>query len=123
VIIHVGDVNATAKLSDLKVEMQQDSIPDLKLVINRKGNMSVYGEFSVEYFPMKGKPVIIGEARGVAVYTTTDKRNYSMRLNNAKHMNLAGGKIVVRYTSPKDAPYVLYDQQELTIASQDMSLR
>jgi P pilus assembly chaperone PapD len=115
VIIRTGEVKVVSTLSDLKIEFEQDTIANLKLVINRTGNISVYGDIIVEYIPAKGKPVEIGLVRGVAVYTSTNKRNFSVRLNNTKDINLSTGKLRVRYTSPKDSPYVLYAEKELEL--------
>jgi hypothetical protein len=69
----------------------------------------------VEYIPAKGKPVEIGLVRGVAVYTSANKRNFSVRLNNNKDINLSTGKLRVRYTSPKDSPHILYAEKELIL--------
>jgi hypothetical protein len=59
--------------------------------------------------------VEVGVVRGVAVYTGTDKRNFSMHLRNINRVNLSTGKLRVRYTSPKDTPYVLYAVKELVL--------
>jgi hypothetical protein len=115
VIIRTGDVKVAVTLSDLKIEMQQDTIANLKLVMNRTGNISVYGDIVVEYIPSKGNPVEIGLVRGVAVYTSTNKRNFSITLNNKKGIALSTGKLRVRFTSSKDSPYVLYAEKELVL--------
>ncbi len=115
VIIRSGEVKVTSEMSQMNLEMKQDTIANLKFVINRTGNISVYGDIIAEYFPLKGKPVEIGLARGVAVYTSVTKRNFSVRLNNIKGVNLNSGKIRVRFTSPKDSPYELYTEKELLL--------
>jgi hypothetical protein len=115
VIIRTGEVKAESSLSDVRFEMQNDSIRDMKLTINRKGNISVYGDVIADYVPSKGKPVEIGLVRGVSVYTSTVKRDFSVRLKNLKGINLNNGKIRVRYTSPKDTPYMLYAEKEIEL--------
>ena len=115
VIIRTGEVNVVSELSGMKIERLQDSISNLNLIINRTGNVSVYGDIFVEYVPIKGKSVEIGLARGVAVYTSVDKRNFSVRLNNIKGVDLNSGKLRVRFTSPKDSPYELYAEKELLL--------
>jgi hypothetical protein len=115
IIIRSGEVNATSALSDLRIEMQQDTITNLKFEINRTGNISVYGDIVAEYLPLKGKPVELGLARGVAVYTGINKRSFSVRLNAPKGVNLESGRIRLRFTSPKDSPYVLYAEKELVL--------
>lgn len=115
VIIRSGNVNASSTLSDLKIENQQDSISNLKFTINRTGNISIYGDIIAEYIPLSGKPVEIGLARGVAVYTSVSKRNFSIRIQKLKGVNLNSGIIKVKFTSPKDSPSELFAEKELVL--------
>ncbi len=115
VIIRTGEVQVVSTLSNMKIEMQQDTIANLMLTINRTGNISVYGDIVAEYVPAKGKTLEIGLVRGVAVYANTNKRNISVRLGNIKGVNLHTGKIRVRYMGPKDIPYILYAEKELVL--------
>jgi hypothetical protein len=115
IIIRTGEVKVTSTLSDLRLEMQQDTITILKFTINRAGNISVYGDIIAEYTPLKGKPSEIGKIRGIAVYTSTIKRNVSLRLSNTEGFNLNSGKIIVRFSSPGDTPYVIYAEKELIL--------
>jgi len=114
VIIRSGEVKVTSDLSDIRIEMQ-DTTANLKFVINRTGNISIYGDIVAEYVPLKGKPVQIGITRGVAVYTSITKRNFSVRLNTSGNINLNSGKLRVRFTSPKDSPYELYSEKEIVL--------
>jgi hypothetical protein len=115
VIIRSGNVNVASTLSDMRMEIQQDTITNLKFFINRTGNISIYGDIVAEYVPANGKAVEIGLARGVAVYTGISKRNFSLRLQKLKGVNLDSGKIRVKFTSPKDSPYELYAEKELAL--------
>jgi hypothetical protein len=115
VIIRCGNVNVASTLSDMQIENQQDTISNLKFFINRTGNISIYGDIVAEYIPVNGKAVEIGLARGVAVYTGISKRNFSLRLQKIKGVNLDSGKIRVKFTSPKDSPYELYAEKELAL--------
>ena len=116
VIVRSGDVKATTDLSDLRLEAQKDTLSNLRFVINRQGNISVYGDIIAEYVPLKGKPVQIGLARGVAVYTSVTKRNFNLRLSSLKNVDLNSGKIRLKFTSPKDSPYELYSEKELMLS-------
>jgi P pilus assembly chaperone PapD len=115
IIIRTGEVKVTSSLSDLRLDIQQDTITMMKFTINRSGNISVYGDILIEYSPPQGKPVEIGRVRGIAVYTCTNKRNVSVRLSNVKLTNLKTGKIIVRFTSSGDSPYELYSEKELIL--------
>jgi hypothetical protein len=115
IIIRTGTVYVSAALSDLKLETQQDSKQNLKLMLNRTGNISVYGNLTVEYFPVQGKPYQVGEVKGVGVYTNINKRDISIKLNKTPGLTYKNGKLKVRYTSPDNAKYVVYAEEEMAI--------
>lgn len=115
IIIRTGEVHVTSSLSDLRLEIQQDTIVNLKFAIQRSGNISIYGDISVEYSPQQGKATEIGKVRGIGVYTSTDKRNMSVRLQNTWNINLKSGTIKVRFISPDDSPYMLFAEKELIL--------
>ncbi len=118
VIIRSGEVKVAASFSDLKLEIQNDTIPVLKLTVNRTGNISVYGNFKVDYVPLQGKPYTVGVINGVGIYTNINKRFISIRLKNEVGTAFTSGKLRVRYTSPEDAKYVVYAEAELDLANQ-----
>jgi hypothetical protein len=115
VIIRTGEVHAGATLSDLRLENPQDSVPQLKFLINRTGNISVYGNLVADFIPSHGKPYQIGILKGVGVYTNLNRRSVSMKLKNTTGAPLADGKIVVRYTSPDDVKYELQAEERLDL--------
>lgn len=115
IIIRSGEVVAKASLSELKLDLQQDTIPYLKLTLNRTGNASIYGNVTIDYIPVKGKPYEIGALNGVGVYTNVGKRFISIKLNKTPGMTLKNGKLKVRYTSPDDSKYVIYTETEMEL--------
>ena len=115
IIIRTGAVNVTATLSDLKMEIQRDTIPYLKLAINRTGNISVYGDILVEYIPAQGKSYQIGTVKGVGVYTNINKRNISIKLNKTPGTTLQNGKLKVQYLSNTEIKRVVYSEGEMDI--------
>jgi hypothetical protein len=115
VIIRNGEVKVTSEINGMKLTDGQNNIMNLQLTLNRKGNISTYGDLIAEYAPVAGKHIQIGEMRGIAVYTDIDHRNVSIRLNLQKRVNIHSGKIIVRFTSPRDTPYVLYAEKELIL--------
>jgi hypothetical protein len=102
IIIRTGEVNTGATMSDIHLDTQ-DSVNSLKLTINRSGNISLYGNLTVEYLPLQGKPVKIGAMNGVGVYTTITKRNVTVKLNNIQGLDFTKGKLKVSFTSSDDA--------------------
>jgi hypothetical protein len=100
IIIRSGEVNGIATLEDLKLQNQQDA--QFTFTLNRKGNSSIYGDFTVEYFPVKGKSYIIGAKKGVAIYTTISKRYISIKLNKTLGMNLNKGMLKLKFASRRE---------------------
>lgn len=115
IIIRSGVVNVSTTLSNIKLETQQDTVNYIRLTLNRSGNSSVYGDLSIEYFPVKGKPYEIGKVIGVSVYTNTNKRNILIRLNKTPGLTNKDGKLKIRYTSPDEGKQVVYAEGELDI--------
>lgn len=103
IIIRSGEVSAQASLSDLKLENDTENNIYLSFVLNRTGNISVYGNLKVEYIPEHGKGVVIGGKNGVAVYTNLNKRNVSIRLNKTSEVDFNTGTLRLSYNSRDDA--------------------
>jgi hypothetical protein len=117
IIIRTGEVNANASLSNLKLEIEKDTIQFLKLDVNRSGNGSLNGKISVDYLTPEGNSYILG-AMNVSVYTSTNRRNVSIKLNKMPVMTLKAGNLRVRYTSPDDAKYMVYAEAVLSLTEQ-----
>ena len=115
IIIRSGAVNVNSTLSDLKLETQKDTIQSLKFTINRTGNISLYGDIIIQYFPLQGKSYQIGAAAGVGVYTNLNKRNVVVKLKNTSGKILANGKLKVQYFSNGETKRIVYAEGELNI--------
>ena len=97
IIIRSGIVNAKASISDLSVENLKNR--QIKFTLNREGNISLYGDITVEYIPLKGEPVTIGLLRGVAIYTTINKRFVSITIDEKYKFNESKGSLKISYSS------------------------
>jgi hypothetical protein len=103
IIIRTGVVHAQASLSDLKLENDADNNMYLSFVLNRTGNISVYGNLKVEYIFEQDNPKVIGEINGIAVYTNLNKRFMAIKLNTSTKIDLRKGKLRLSYSSNDDA--------------------
>jgi hypothetical protein len=115
VIIRSGEVNVSVTLSDLQLDNQPDDMHNLKISINRSGNISVYGDILVQYIPEHGNAVEIGQVKGVGVYSNLNKRNLTLKLNNVPGVSLNKGKLKVQYTGNGDAKKTVFAEQELPL--------
>lgn len=115
VIIRIGQSDTKVSLSDLKLEMINDSTNRLSMVFNRTGNMSVYGDLRVTHISPSGKESIVGIVNGIAVYTPNSIRNFKLDLNNSTKTDLKTGRIRVTYSAQSDTRPEKYAEAELII--------
>lgn len=104
IIIREGTSTTKVQLSDIKIDTEQEQ-PSLSLVINREGNMSVYGEIEVEHISNDDIVTEIGRVKGLAVYTPNTKRNFSIRLSNIDKVDLTKGKLNITYKTEANKTY------------------
>lgn len=114
VIIRKGTSTASVKLSDLNLEINENSEAVISFVFNRTGNMSVYGNILVEHISPQGSVTRAGVLNGVAVYTPNKVRKLRFNLINTG-IDYTKGKLRVTYSSSSDVKPVRYDQAELVL--------
>jgi hypothetical protein len=115
VIIRMGEKTTEVQLSDLSLQMAEDTIPTLNMTFHRKGNMSVYGDVSVEYTSIYGKKVHAGSVKGIAVYTPNEIRRFRMVLDKRSDINYRTGKLAIVYSTPEDSHPVKIAAAELLL--------
>lgn len=116
VIIRVGESTAKVEISDLKLNMINDTIPSFSLTFSRSGNMSVYGDIAVDYVSKQGKITRVGIANGISVYTPNKIRRFQFNLNNLPDVDYHSGTIRVMYSAPSDVKPVRYAEAELPLS-------
>lgn len=109
VIVRHGNVSATATLSDpVIVPAGTDDAtggkPSLHIMVNREGNASILGTLRAYWYPQGGKPVEIGVASNVNVFTDVNRRRAIIPLNDIPQ---GAGSIRVVYTNDEagNAPF------------------
>lgn len=115
VIIRRGESTAKVTLSDLSFSLQNDTLPGISMVFNRFGNMSVYGDISVDHISPQGKITRVGIASGVAVYTPNTKRRFQFVLNRVPGVEYKTGTLRVIYNSSSDVKPVRLAEAELPL--------
>jgi hypothetical protein len=115
VILRIGESNAKVTLSDLGFNIVNDTIPNLKLVFNRTGNMSVYGDLTVDHISTQGKITRVGVANGVAVYTPNTTRRFQFNLNKVSGVDFKTGTLRVIYSASSDVKPMRYAEAELPL--------
>jgi hypothetical protein len=115
VIIRVGEPSVKVNLSNLSFEHINDTIPRIKLVFNRIGNTSVYGNVIVDHIAPNNQITRVGEANGIAVYTPNTIRRFELNLTNAHEVDFKTGKLRVVFAAPSDDKPIRYAEGELLL--------
>jgi P pilus assembly chaperone PapD len=114
-IIRVGESTAKVAISDLGFEMANDTVPRFRMVFNRSGNMSVFGDLTVDHISTQGKVTRVGMANGVAVYTPNTKRQFQFNLIKVPGVDFRTGTLRVIYTASSDVKPVRLAEAELPL--------
>ena len=102
VIIHVGESTAKVNITNVSFEMVNDTIPTLNMAFNRTGNMSVYGDITIDYISPRGKVLRVSFIQGMAVYTPNPIRRLKIDVDKALGIDYRRGKFHIVYTSQSD---------------------
>jgi len=115
VIIRNGASTTKVNLSDLAFKTVNDTVPNLSLVFNRSGNMSCFGDLTVDYVSPQGKITRVGSANGIAVYTPNPIRRFQFNLKNSPGVDFKTGSLKVTYSAPSDVKPFKYAEAELAL--------
>lgn len=115
VIIQKGESTTSVTLSSLGFSVVNDTLPTVRFTFNRTGNMSVYGNITVDYISAQGKVTRVGIANGIAVYTPNSVRRFQMNLNKVDGVDYKNGTLRVIFSAPSDVKPQRYAEAELIL--------
>ena len=110
IILRYGKPNVSSYISDLKLEGTQ-----LRFNINRKGNVSIYGDFLIQYIPEEGEPFSILNSKGVGVYTTIEKRKMTFNLDKTTNIDFNKGSLKVIFKAPSGSIQEVFAEKTLLL--------
>lgn len=99
VIIRKGSPTTAISISDVQLQFQQDTLPLVHFTIHRTGNMSAYGDIRIDHISAQGKVTRMGEASGLAVYSSNPLRNVIVALKHDPLVDLHKGKLHVVFAA------------------------
>jgi P pilus assembly chaperone PapD len=102
VIIRVGETSAKVTLSDVGLEMVNDTLPRINMKFTRTGNISVYGDITVDYISQQGKVIHVANVKGVAIYTPNTYRGFQCNLERSSGVDYHKGKLQITYISQSE---------------------
>ncbi|WP_426330166.1 hypothetical protein [Pedobacter sp. R-06] len=115
VIIRRGISTNSIAIVNVAMESKGPDDHQVRMTFSRSGNMSVYGDIRVEYISAQGKITQVGLARGFAVYTPNDERNFRISLDKNPNINYHTGKIHIIYSTSSEIKYAIIAEKELVL--------
>lgn len=97
-IMRKGQDISTVSISDLAYSKNKDKEDFLNFKLNRNGNMSAYGDFTVSYITASKKNYEVGIVKGIGLYVPGTIRNMSIKLNMPADVTLKGGSFKVVFS-------------------------
>lgn len=114
-IIRAGESTAQVKLDSINIQVTPDTIPHLRFALARTGNMSVYGDISVEHIAPNGKITPVSIVKGLAVYTPNKLRRCHLLLDKTKGVDYRAGRLRIVYGEKSAARQVVLAEAELSL--------
>ena len=111
VIIRKGVSTAAVNISKLNMDYKNEKGTSVNITFNRSGNMSVYGDVSVEHTSALGKVTPVGVVKGMAVYAPNLVRRFHLVLDNTSGVNYHEGKLKVVYADQSSKPITLAEAE------------
>jgi hypothetical protein len=97
-IYRKGINTTTVSLSDLELIKEPNQEYVLQLKLNRTGNMSAYGDFTINYTAPNNKVYEVAKMQGVGVYTSGNFRTLKIKLQKPNKLNFSKGTFKVVFT-------------------------
>lgn len=106
VIVRHGNLSSGLSLSEVKVIKEENRRVknSVSVLMTRSGTGSVYGDFKAIFTPANGKPLVIGQAVGVAVYTPNKTRRFRIPLQIPPNFELSNGQLHITFTESGKSP-------------------
>jgi hypothetical protein len=111
----VGESTTKVNISNVSFKLLKDSLPEVRLTFNRKGNMSAYGDLLIDHISNKGKVNRVGNVSGIAIYTPNTLRQFHLFLNKAEGVDYKSGKLHLVFSSQNVARPVKLAEAEISL--------
>lgn len=115
VIVRIGENTTRLEFADLALKINTDTIPTVTGRIKRTGNMSVYGNVSVEHVSTEGVNTHLGIARGLAVYSPNVDRKFVLELDKSRKIDYNNGKLKVTFSTQVEDRLVKIAEAEIVL--------
>ena len=97
IIIRKGDPKLEMNISDMALQFSPEKEPFIKFKLNREGNISSYGDITVNYISNSEAVTRVALIKGLAVYTPNISREINLKLDDSKTIDWHSGKLEVIY--------------------------
>jgi hypothetical protein len=99
IIVRHGNIKASVGITKLKLRPASGSAepPLLSFTLTREGNQSIYGDVVTSFIPQGRREQVIGQFKGVALYTPNSQRLMQVPLDLPAGLELKQGRLRVTF--------------------------
>jgi hypothetical protein len=119
VIIRNGSTNVTVTVEKPEVVWESTKTPQLSMTFKRTGNISVYGDLTVQHVSPTGKTTQVAIAKGMAIYTPNSTRKILLNLDNTQGIDYHKGKLTITYSTSGESKAAVITSTEIDLFKQD----
>jgi hypothetical protein len=113
-LVRVGENDTKITLTN-PVFTAENKTPRLSITLNRQGQMSSYGDMTVEHIAPDGQVTQVGIVKGIAVYTPNKARRFRLDLDREHKVDYHTGRLHIAYRTQKEAKVQDAFEAELTL--------
>lgn len=99
VIIRSGSTNVNVAIEKPEVLWDVNNTPQLNMTFRRSGNISVYGDLTIQHISPTGKTTQVALAKGMAIYTPNQTRKILLNLDKSQGIDYHKGKLNIIYST------------------------
>lgn len=97
-IVRKGENTTTVAISDIELIALDNNAYGMQFHLNRTGNMSAYGDVTINYITPANKVYEVAKMKGVGLYTPGNLRIVKIKLEESEVINFEGGEFKVIFT-------------------------
>ena len=114
VFVRSGVPQLKLELANERLVHVNDSVAELRVSINRTGNISSYGNLKVSCLE-DGNPVEIASINGIGIYTELESRDCMLSIKTTKERPLTEGKLLITFSEDNKGELKILAEKTLEI--------
>jgi hypothetical protein len=97
-IVRKGENTTNVSISDMQLIEIENNSYGMQFHLNRTGNMSAYGDVTINYTSPANEVYEVAKTKGIGIYTPGNLRIVKIKLKTQENINFNGGTFNITFT-------------------------